>query len=130
MGESRQPIFAQALSSALGGTDRRLLEPRLLRQLLQASQLAHAQGVPAELPPHVVQAAVKSWRAASSTVPSLSHLRVSGLLKTLRVEHSTMMGVGDGLPVIDIAIQPDASRVPVALQVPLAPVCFISVSVR
>ena len=121
MGESRQPIFAQALSLVLGETDKRLLEPRLLRQLLQASQLAYAQGVLAELPPHVLQAGVKSWRTASSAVPSLSHLRVSGLLKTLGVKHSTMRSVGDGLPVIDIVIEPDASRLPVAMQVMISP---------
>jgi hypothetical protein len=121
LGESRQPIFAQALALMLGETEIRLMEARLLRQLLQASLLAREQGVPAELPPHLEQAAAKCWRSTSNAVPSLSHLRVAGLLKTLGVKHSLMAGVGLGLPVIDIAIEPEAGRPPVAVQVWPAP---------
>ena len=117
LGESRQPIFAQALALLLGDTEKRLMEARLLRQLLQASLLARVQEVPAELPPHLEQAAVKCWRSTSNAVPSLSHLRIAALLKTLGVKHSLMMGVGVGLPVIDIALQAEAGRLPVAVQV-------------
>lgn len=64
LGESRQPVFASALALVLAEDEQRIMEPRLLRQLLQASLLAQAQDVAAQLPPRMEQAAMKWYLPA------------------------------------------------------------------
>ena len=120
LGECKQPVFDVALALMLTDSDeqRRVLEPRLLRQLLQASVMAQAQGVAAELPPHVQRAAAKWLHANSNTVPSLSHARASKALKSLGVKHQLMVSVAEGLPTVDIAVEHPMGGQPIAVQVP------------
>lgn len=94
--------------------EQRSLEPRLLRQLLQAAALARAQGVRAALPEAMARTASKWWGTAANKVPSLSHVSVSGLLKGMGVEHTSMVPLGAGLPTVDIAVDGEQ---PVAIQV-------------
>lgn len=114
LGQCRQALFGEALQAVLQKHAQRSLEPRLLRQLLQAAALARAQGVPAALPEAVAKTAGKWWGTTANKVPSLSHVGVSGLLKSMGVEHTVMVTLGAGLPTVDIAIDGEH---PVAIQV-------------
>ncbi len=131
LGECHQPIFGVALALVLseGDEQRRVLEPRLLRQLLQASMMAQAQGVEASLPPHVQRAAAKWLHANSNTVPSLSHMRASKALKSLGLKHQLMVSVAEGLPTVDIALEQPSGGQQVAVQVFLVlwPGCLLCV---
>lgn len=57
------------------------------------------------------------WRTNVNTVPSLSHLRASGLLKALGVKHKLMVSAGEGLPIVDMAVEPQPGQQPIAVQV-------------
>ena len=117
--ECQQSMFAEGMSQLLDKQQQRSLEPRLLRQLLQASALAQAAGVPVSLPQVLEKAAAKWWRATANTVPSLSHDGVSHTLKRLGVKHRVLVFLREGLPTIDIALEAWADQQKVALQVRL-----------
>lgn len=115
--EWQQALFADGMRLVLDAHQQRSLEPRLLRQLLQASALARAAGVPVSLPERVEKAAAKWWRTTATTVPSLSHGGVSRTLKGLGVKHRVVVFLGDGLPTVDIALEDTVNQQRVAIQV-------------
>ena len=112
-----QPLFTEGMCQLLDRQQQRSLEPRLLRQLLQASALAQAAGVSISLPQPIAKAAGKWWRASANRVPSLSHDGVSRTLKHLGVKHKMLVFLGEGLPTVDIALEAGAEQQKVAIQV-------------
>lgn len=110
------------MSQLLDKHQQRSMEPRLLRQLLQAAALAQAAGVPVSLPETVEKAAAKWWRTTATAVPSLSHEGVSHTLKRLGVKHRVLVFLREGLPTVDIAVEAWADQQKVAIQV--RPVLF------
>ncbi len=117
MDECRQPLFAVGTSQLLDKQQQRSLEPRLLRQLLQASTLARAAGVPVSLPQPLEKSAAKWWRTTANRVPSLSHDGVSRTLKNLGVKHKVLVFLMEGLPTVDIALEAGTDQQKVAIQV-------------
>jgi hypothetical protein len=107
-------VFSKALREALRRHEQRSLEPRLLRQLLQAAALARTDGVSAALPEPLARSATKWWNTTASKVASLSHTGVSSLLKSMKVDHRVMVRLGGGLPTVDIAVE---GSQPIAIQV-------------
>ncbi|CAL5223598.1 g6137 [Coccomyxa viridis] len=112
-----QPIFEAAFEAAVQRHSYRSLEPRLLRQLLQAAALAEAAGVEVSMPEQTRRTAAKWWGATRNIVPSLTHSSVSQQLRQQGVPHKMLLPLGDGLPTIDIAIQPKTGSRSVAVQV-------------
>lgn len=84
---------------------------------MQAAVLADAAGVEVNLPDQVRRTAAKWWSATRNMVPSLSHTSVSKQLRQRGVPHSMMVHIREGLPTIDIAIQPKTGSRSAALQV-------------
>ncbi len=117
--ECRQPLFAEGMSHLLSKQQQRSLEPRLLRQLLQASTLARAAGMPVSLPEPLEKSAAKWWRTTANRVPSLSHDGVSRTLKNLGVKHKILVFLMEGLPTVDIALEAGTDQQKVAIQVNL-----------
>ncbi|BDA48783.1 probable RAP domain-containing protein, chloroplastic [Coccomyxa sp. Obi] len=115
--ECREPLFAEGISQLLDKQQQRSLEPRLLRQLLQASALARAAGMPVSLPQALEKAAAKWWRTTANRVPSLSHDGVSRTLKNLGVKHKVLVFLLEGLPTVDIALEAGTDQQKVAIQV-------------
>lgn len=115
--ECRQPLFSEGMSQLLDKQQQRSLEPRLLRQLLQASALARAAGMPVSLPQPLEKAAAKWWRTTANRVPSLSHDGVSRSLKNLGVKHKVLVFLVEGLPTVDIALEAGTDQQKVAIQV-------------
>lgn len=105
------------MSQLLDKQQQRSLEPRLLRQLLQASTLARAAGMPVSLPQPLEKSAAKWWRTTANRVPSLSHDGVSRTLKNLGVKHKVLVFLMEGLPTVDIALEAGTDQQKVAIQV-------------
>ncbi len=115
--ECNQPLFVESMSQLLENKQQAVLEPRLLRQLLQASALAQAAGVSVSLPEPLHKAAAKWWRTTANTVPSLTHDGVSRTLKNLGVKHRVLVFLQEGLPTVDIALEAWGDQPKVAIQV-------------
>ena len=96
LNRTKLPLF-KALLAALKITHlRRTLEPRLQRQLFQAVQHAHAAGTLAAgaVLEELARSAAKWWSKATVTVPSLSLLRIAGLVRACQGPPDLVLVIG------------------------------------